>query len=92
MRIVRNSRLGHPISNPSKEPASSVNLTKMSLDSEYVLRRNPRTAPSHASALDILNRLTFSWSVASAKFAITSAACTLVGLEKKKEVRNLLYT
>ena len=88
IRSVRNSRLGPPVSNPSsKDPASSVNLTKMSLFSEYELRRNPLTAPSHTSDLDMLNLLTFLWSIASAKFAMISDACTLVGLEKVRNVR-----
>ena len=75
------------MSNPSsKDPASSVNFTKMSLFSEYELRRKPLAAPSHVSDLDILNLLTLLWSIASAKFAMISEACTLVGLEKSEKL------
>lgn len=87
IRSVRNSRLGPPVSNPSsQDPASSENLMKMSLSSEYELRQNPQTAPSHTSDLDILNLLTFLRSIASAKFAIISEACMLVGLEKSEKL------
>lgn len=45
---------------------------------------HPWTDPSHTSVYNILNWLTFLWSIAIAKLAIISAACKRVGLEEKR--------